>query len=64
MKRETLIESNTYLRDSGSYADQLAASVASSTAIEIGQINPSLKKAIVAKAIKSKAFSRVKRLSR
>jgi hypothetical protein len=64
MRRETLFESNSYLRDSESYADQLAASVASSTAVEIGRIKPSLKRAIVAKAKKSSASSRVKCSSR
>ena len=65
MKRETIFESNPYLRDPDSYADQLVASVASSTAIEIGRIKPSLKKALIAKANskKSRASSRVKRLS-
>lgn len=64
MRRETLFESNPYLRDSESYADQLATSVASSTAVEIGRIKPSLKRAIVAKAKKSRASLRSKRSSR
>ena len=65
MKRETIFESNPYLRDPGSYADQLVASVASSTAVEIGRIKPSLKKALVARAgaKKSKTSSRAKRSS-
>ena len=63
MKRETIFESNPYLRDPESYADQMVASVSSSTAIEIGRIKPSLKKAIVAKARKSTS-SRAKRFSR
>ena len=65
MKRETIFESNPYLRDPESYADQLVASVASSTAVEIGRIKPSLKKALVAKASKkSTVSSRSKRSSR
>lgn len=65
MKRETIFESNPYLRNSESYADQLVNSVASSTAIEIGRIKPSLKKALVAKANKRKSTSsRAKRYSR
>ena len=63
MKRETLFESNPYLRDPESYADQMAASVISSTAVEIGRIKPSLRKAILAKAKKSTS-SRAKRFSR
>ena len=63
MKRETLFESNPYLRDPESYADQMAASVISSTAVEIGRIKPSLKKAIAAKA-KRTTSSRAKRFSR
>lgn len=63
MKRETLFESNPYLRDPESYADQMVASISSSTAVEIGRIKPSLKKAIVAKAKRSTS-SRVKRSSR
>ena len=50
MKKETIFESNPYLKDAESYADQLVASVASSTAIETGRIKPSLKKALIAKA--------------
>lgn len=57
MKKETIFESNPYLRDPESYASQLVASVASSTAIEIGQIKPSLKKALIAKARKNKVKS-------
>jgi hypothetical protein len=62
MKRETIFESNPYLRDQGSYADQLVASVASSTAVEIGRIKLSLRKALVARAgaKKSKISSRAK----
>ena len=63
MKRESLFESNPYLRDPESYADQMAASVISSTAVEIGRIKPSLRKAIVAKSKKSTS-SRAKRFSR
>ena len=63
MKRETIFESNPYLRDPESYADQMAASVSSSTAIEIGRVKSSLKKAIVAKARKSTS-SRAKRFLR
>jgi hypothetical protein len=62
MKRETIFESNRYLQDPESYADQLVASVASSTAIEIGRLKPSLKKALVAKA-KRATYSRAKRSS-
>lgn len=57
MKHETIFESNPYLRNPESYADQLVASVASSTAVEIGRIKPSLKKALVAKARLRKASS-------
>lgn len=64
MRRETLFESNPYLHDADSYADQLATSVMSSTAVEIGRIKPSLKKAIVAKAKKSRTSLRSKRSSR
>jgi hypothetical protein len=64
MKREPLLESNPYLRDPESYADQLAASVTSSTAVEIGRVKPSLKKALLAKAKKSSASLHAKRLSR
>lgn len=63
MKRETLFESNPYLRDPESYANQMVASISSSTAVEIGRIKTSLKKAIVAKAKKS-ISSRAKRSSR
>jgi len=63
MKRETLFESNPYLRDPESYADQMAASIISSTAVEIGRIKPSLKKAIAAKVKKSISL-RAKRFSR
>ena len=51
MKRKTIFESNPYLQDPKSYADQLARSVLSSTAIEIGRIKPSLKKAVIDKAV-------------
>ena len=65
MKRETIFESNPYLRDPDSYADQLMASVASSTAVEIGPIKPSLKKALIAKAsLRKSTTSRSKRSSR
>ena len=62
MKRESLFESNPYLHDPESYADQMVASISSSTAIEIGRLKSSLKKAIVAKAKKSTS-SRAKRFS-
>ena len=63
MKRETIFESNPYLRDPGSYADQLVNSVASSTAIEIGRIKSSLKKALVTKGwVKKIYFFTLKRL--
>ncbi len=66
MKRETIFEFNPYLRDPESYTNQLVNSVASSSAIEIGRIKPSLKKALVAKAgvKKSTSSSRAKRYSR
>ena len=65
MKRETIFESNPYLHDPGSYANQLVNSVASSTAIEIGRIKSSLKKALVFKAgPKKSTSSRTKRYSR
>ena len=63
MKRESLFESNPYLRDPGSYADQMVASISSSTAVEIGRIKASLKKAIIAKTKKSTS-SHAKRSSR
>jgi hypothetical protein len=65
MKKETIFESNPYLRDPDSYADQLVNSVSSSTAIEIGRIKSSLKKALIAKAVPQKSTSsRAKRYSR
>ena len=65
MKRETIFESNHYLRDPESYADQLVNSVASSTAIEIGRIKPSLKRALVSQAGRKKSTSsRAKSYSR
>lgn len=57
MRRKTIFESNPYLRDPESYADQLVNSVASSTAIENGRIKPSLKKALVVQASKKKSTS-------
>ena len=62
MKRETIFESNPYLRDPESYADQLLRSVVSSTAVEIGRIKPSLKKALIAKASLRKSTSSRKTL--
>ncbi len=64
MKRETLFDSNPYLRDPESYANQLVNSVASSTAVEIGRIKPSLKRALIAKAKKKSTSLRLKRSSR
>ena len=63
MKRETIYESNPYLRDPESYAHQMTTSVSSSTAVEIGRIKPSLKKALIARAKKSTS-SRAKRFLR
>jgi hypothetical protein len=48
MKQETLFESNPYLHDNSSYADQLVANVTSSTAIELGKVKPAIRKALTA----------------
>ncbi|MBF0595228.1 MAG: hypothetical protein HQL22_09695 [Candidatus Omnitrophica bacterium] len=47
MKQETLFESNPYLYGNSSYADQLVANVTSSTAIELGTVKASLKRALI-----------------
>jgi len=54
MKRETLLESNPYLRDNDGYDDQLVANVVSSTAIELGKVKPAIRKALTAKASRQK----------
>ena len=50
MKKESLFESNPYLHDNESYPEQLVANVASSTAIEVGTLKPSLRRELVLRA--------------
>ena len=46
MKSKPLIETNPYLQDKNLYEKLLTLNVSSSTAIEIGSINPALVKAL------------------
>ena len=54
MKQETLFESNPYLHDNSSYADQLVANITSSTAIELGKDKPAIRKALTATTSRQK----------
>ena len=46
MRKKPLIETNPYLRDPEKYEESLIANVLSSTAIEIGPLPASLKRAL------------------